>query len=154
VQKHPTTTFFNHIKKTSHCWIWTGGLHGNGYGRCKLGEKRIYAHRASWIIHKGLIPKGLFVLHDCRPLPDNRACVNFDHLWLGTHKENLADMAAKGNSTRGEKSHLAKLKTPEVIEIRRLLNLHADRKMIMKKFNISYQTVCDLKARRSWSWLY
>lgn len=74
------------------CWLWTGPLDHNGYGRMWLWNARTLAHRASWMIHRGPIADGLFVCHTC----DIRCCVNPAHLWLGTHLDNMRDMQRKG----------------------------------------------------------
>ena len=77
------------------CVIWTGVLNNKGYGVLKIGaEKRINAHRASWILHNGDIPSDMCVLHKC----DNRACFNVDHLFLGTKGDNNKDRHMKGRS--------------------------------------------------------
>jgi len=85
------------------CWEWAGSQ-GNGYGQIGAGGGEagsIGAHRASWLIHHGPIPDGVFVLHRC----DNKTCVNPDHLFLGTPGDNMRDKVAKGrhNSPRGER---------------------------------------------------
>ena len=78
----------------SGCWLWLGALHVFGYGKFGLHEKIYHAHRIAWQLLRGRISSGLQVLHKC----DNPSCVNPDHLFLGTQKDNIHDMWQKGRA--------------------------------------------------------
>ncbi len=98
------------------CWLWMGCCTNDGYGRFSLNKKAVFAHRASYFIHKGKIINGKNVLHKC----DNPYCVNPDHLFLGTRSENMQDMILKGRQYLNLKGKCpaAKLSDDNVREIR------------------------------------
>ena len=98
----------------SGCWLWTGA--GMRYGAIKNKGEIFYAHRISYEMHNGKIPKGLCVLHRC----DVQACVNPEHLFLGTKKDNAVDRMNKGRGYRpiGEKNIKARFTEDEVRKIR------------------------------------
>lgn len=77
---------------TNGCWEWIGHCYSTGYGMLTVKMDTWAAHRISYKIHNGPIPSGLYVLHTC----DNTICVNPDHLWLGSHLDNMRDMDSKG----------------------------------------------------------
>jgi hypothetical protein len=100
------------------CMLWTGCRTTNGYGNLTFKGRRWQAHRASWTVNRGAIPDGLLVCHRC----DVRTCINPDHLFLGSQKENMADKVAKqGHERRTEDGPERRpSKSPEIMRIEML----------------------------------
>lgn len=95
----PEERFWAKVEKTDGCWIWSGATNKSGpfgYGQFRIPGNRVPAHRVAWEMIHGPVPEGLWVLHDC----DMPKCVNPSHLFLGTAKDNAADMIAKGRNRR------------------------------------------------------
>lgn len=99
--------FWSKVSKTEECWEWTGGKSGRGVGHGYFFLERqdgkqifIYAHRFSALLAFGDFEQSLCVLHKC----DNTICVNPDHLWLGTHQDNMRDMLNKGRHVPGKRT--------------------------------------------------
>lgn len=86
--------FWAQVEKTDGCWLWRGRRDGSGYGQLQYKKQRIGAHRLSYELHIAEIPAGLWVLHRC----DNKLCVRPDHLFLGTHLDNVRDCVSKGRN--------------------------------------------------------
>lgn len=148
-------TFMTKVKKTDSCWLWMAGLNVAGYGSLPYaspGERT--AHRESYRFHKGPIPEGMHVCHTC----DNRRCVNPDHLFLGTHKDNMKDMREKRRyklpkpeqKARGEKVGASKLTGEKVSLIRSLAASGVKHGVIAAQFDISDCTVCNIVNRVYW----
>lgn len=80
------------INEETGCWEWQMCLTERGYGRPGINGKAVRANRLSYEIFVGSIPKGKYVCHDC----DVPSCVNPNHLWIGSPRENAMDMIKKG----------------------------------------------------------
>ena len=145
--------FFEKVKKSGadKCWNWLAYVNDDGYGIVGFKGKSIGAHRASWWIRHGVLPKRpICVLHSC----DNPRCVNPNHLWLGTQADNVIDCARKGRirlgDRRGEKSPISPFKNADVLEIRRLAK-HMTCTAISKKYKVCRQSIDAIVHRRTWT---
>lgn len=130
------------------CWIWSGYRDRKGYGRLLVDGQPERSHRLSYRLHKGEIPDGLCVCHTC----DNRACVNPDHLFLGTRADNVADMCEKNRQRglQGQDHRLAKLTDADVQEIRRLSQSNIE---TANQFGVSRHTVWEIRNGKAWTHL-
>ena len=128
------------------CWIWDGCLNPDGYGNVIYKGKIQRAHRVMYELIKGKIPAGIFVLHKC----DQPSCVNPDHLFLGTQKDNMADCVIKGRIAGGSKCGRAKLTENKVREIRELLNAGYKFKVLAEMYSVVTSTISDIKMGKSW----
>lgn len=129
----------------SGCWVWLGELDSGGYGTIKMGGRMVKTHRASWIVSRGTIPGKLHVLHSC----DVRCCINPDHLFLGTHTENMRDMVNKGRNAdnRGIRNGHAKLTEAQVLEIRTLQGSHAE---IARRYGVGKSIISYIRRGEAW----
>ena len=90
--------FWSKVRKGDFCWDWTHAVSRGGYGKFSVKRSKwVEAHRISYLIENGVIPDGICVLHKC----DNKICVRPDHLFLGTHKDNIQDCISKGRARFG-----------------------------------------------------
>ena len=139
----------------SDCIKFYGHVDDRGRGQTyggRFGHKfNVSAHRAAWMNVHGPIPKGMMVLHSC----DHPWCVNVEHLRLGTHLENMANMRSRQRSANGERQHLSKLTEGSVIWIRKIraagvLSLQK----IGELFGVSKQTVDSISKGETWGHVY
>lgn len=150
--------FWAKVQKLSEpdgCWIWLAGEDKDSYGKFTVvvngKQSTIRAHKYSWWLHTGRkIPPRLFLCHSC----DNPRCVNPNHLWLGTNRDNTADRCAKGRSAMGEKQGSHKLTEVQVLEIRRLSSEGISLPNIAQQFPIvTKKYIGDIIRRCSWKHL-
>ena len=136
----------------SECWEWRAGLYNSGYGQFHIKSRGHPAHRISWAIAHGPIPKhdsyhGLCVCHTC----DNRLCVNPAHLFLGTANDNRQDAVQKKRQARGSKIRSSRFSRKEVLAIRERLETGETIKGISADLDVSLNTIWQIKHRKSWS---
>lgn len=143
--------FWKYVYKTDGCWFWIGSNDGDsGYGRIKGTErKNIGSHIASWQLHFGTIPKGHEVCHRC----DNPQCVRPDHLFLGTHLENMRDSKLKGVirhiDNRGERHGMSKLTADQVLAMRSEYR-PGNGASVAIKYGVSRSALSGIIHRRLW----
>jgi hypothetical protein len=149
--------FWANVEKTDGCWKWTGYKNHDGYGRINI-SRAIMAHRLSWIIHNGPIPEGMRVCHKCdehlHPLDTSyRACVNPDHLFLGTQRDNILDMERKGRGRHlgvpGERNGCAKLTVDKVRQIR-AIGRSKPQSAIAREFGMTQTMVSRILNGKAW----
>lgn len=130
------------------CWLWDASFHSNGYGRIFIDNKSHKAHRYSWKLHNGPIPKGMCVCHKC----DVKSCVNPEHLFLGTHQDNVNDCISKNRRAiqKSENSPNTHLTWDDISEIRKLYKEGMFQKDIGKIFNISQIGISNICNYKRW----
>ena len=139
--------FWDHVRKD--CWIWAGA-DPSRYGTMMVGGRRgrrVRAHRVMWELTRGPIPNNLDVLHRC----DVPACVNPDHLFLGTHADNMQDAQRKHRLTQphlcGESHGTAKLKEGRVRAIRE--SKESCSKLALR-YGVSRSLISQIRRRVIW----
>lgn len=148
--------FLRHVRKGPACWEWVGSKTRAGYGKFGHDHRTRSAHRVAYELWRGPIPDGLCVLHRC----DNPACVNPEHLFLGTKSDNSKDMITKRRQVfqrrpdlipRGERNGSARLTAFKVAEIRALLAAGATKKRVARDIGVSRSLIQFIASRTVWS---
>jgi hypothetical protein len=156
--------FWSKVDKSAVCWLWNGSRNRRGYGLFNIDRRSRLAPRIAWTLTVGAIPDGMSVLHKC----DNPPCVNPEHLFLGTMRDNVLDMLQKNRANpakgersgprkhpervpRGETSGKSKLTDDAVRTIRAEYSAGTvTRADLARRFAVKHTTVCDIVARRAW----
>jgi hypothetical protein len=157
--------FWSKIDKVSSprgCWLWTATKNNKGYGLFRPGgsaPKRL-AHRISYEMHCEPIPDGLIVMHAC----DNPACVNPEHLSLGSKKGNMQDCKAKGRVSRhkpplghrpprmvGSAHARAKMTEDQVRQYRSELAAGKPLRQLARETGINRRTLMHMRDGKNWS---
>ena len=144
------TRFWAKVVKTDGCWKWTGSKHPFGYGMIRAGGMRnkMTASRASWLIHFGPIPDGMYICHHC----DNPECTNPKHLFLGTPQDNCVDKEEKGRGRRllsqDQNDAVVTLLSAGVTQRLLARAFRVDRKVITNAIN--YGNIIPLEPEKSY----
>lgn len=136
----------------SGCRIYTGGAVPRGYGVLSVNGRQRYAHRVSWELQNGPIPDGMHVLHSC----DVPACINPDHLFLGTDADNVSDKMSKGRhvAAHGVRAGSAKLTEKDVCDIRGMYVRNSRQfgtTALGARYGVDPSTICTIVNRKTWS---
>lgn len=151
-----SSKFWDKVRKTPTCWLWTGASFRKGYGNFswKFNGKvtNIGAHRFSYqLAHQVVLSRSQLVLHKC----DTPACVRPAHLFVGTHDDNMRDMVHKGRHwvvpMPGEKNPSAKLTIKDVVEIRTRYRSGEFQRIIASDFGIRQNHVSRIVRNESWT---
>lgn len=135
------------VKSDTECWEWQGKL--SPYGKFRIGKKMLYSHRVTWEIVNGTIPQEMHVLHSC----DNPACCNPNHLFLGSHLDNMRDKVTKNRQhiPKGEMNGFHKLSNQQIEDIRlRYAMRDILQKELAQQYGVSRQHISAIINRHTW----
>lgn len=136
-----------YVVDANGCWnCISHSDRGKGYRRLKRGDKVELVHRYIYQQEKGVIPSHQVVMHKC----DNRACMNPDHLVLGSLQDNYQDAKAKGRNSKGEVHGMSKLTEEQVLAIR---SDPRQGTVIAKEYGVTPALISNVRLHKVWSWL-
>jgi CDGSH-type Zn-finger protein len=144
-----TERIINRIEKSPNgCWVWKGKITPNGYGQMKTDGKTEYVHRIMYEENVSPITDGLCICHKC----DNKPCCNPAHLFIGTQKENIADMIRKGRrpTLHGSAHGMHKLREEDVLNIREMLKNGAVGAEVGRQYKVSPVLISKIRLRKIW----
>lgn len=158
------------VSNVNDCWEWQGKITKCGYGEITINQKYRLVHRLSYEVFRGKIPEGLLVCHSC----DNKKCINPDHLWVGTCKENIQDAKNKGllpnlkgrkvseetriklknrryelPKTQNENHWNNKLSNDDVLEIRKMLEIGFKQYEIANRYGVNSSVISKIKTGKA-----
>jgi len=141
---------YRHVRliRATGCWEWQGATDKTGYGKFRTADSRrmLKAHRFAYKLLVGPIPTGLLVLHRC----DNPPCCNPEHLYVGTHAENMRDAVLTGRIRRGEDNGRARLTEENVIEARRSSKNGEGVYHIAARLGVSHTAIQQILSGKTW----
>ena len=148
--EHVGRNFWSHVNYPGNdqaCWEWQAYTLWDGYGQFRFFGKNIKCHKVAYMYYFGPIPPGLWILHNC----DNRLCVNPEHLYAGTRKDNDNDVINRGR-LQGSKNGNNILIEEDIYEI--ITDVYNDKyrscSQIANKYNLDTQTIRNIFKRKSW----
>lgn len=139
--------FWDRVERSEGCWRWTGHIATNGYGRFTFRGRSHSATRLALLTAGVVVPAGRDACHTC----DNRWCVNRDHLYVGTRRQNMADCTLRGrhNKPRGETHWRARLSAADVAAIRARRRSGETVTALGRAFGVHHATISRV-ARGIW----
>lgn len=143
-------SFWDRVEKQAEgCWLWTGPMGNDGYGRLRVGGwngKRVRAHRHAYELVRGPIPDGAEVCHRC----DVPRCINPEHLFVDTHHGNILDAVGKNRMAHGSYNGRAKLSESDARVAVGLQRRRFSHRELAHGFAVHPRTIGDLLRGKNW----